>query len=67
MAHLLDPASLTSEAQYRAALDELDALLAADPDTPAGARFDELVTLIEAWEAQPHPTPGAARYRLGRP
>jgi hypothetical protein len=49
MAHLLDPGALQSEAAYLAALDELDSLLAADPDTPAGHRFDELVNLIEAW------------------
>jgi HTH-type transcriptional regulator/antitoxin HigA len=57
MPHLLDPHELQSEAAYLAALDELDSLLATDPDTPAGHRFDELVTLIEAWEARHHTTP----------
>jgi HTH-type transcriptional regulator/antitoxin HigA len=67
MPHLLDPPSLRTEAEYRAALDELDTLLVADPDTPAGARFDELTALIEAWEAQAHPPPAAMRWRLARP
>jgi HTH-type transcriptional regulator/antitoxin HigA len=57
MAHLLDPAALQSEADYRAALAELDDLLAADPGAPAGHRFEELVNLIEAWEARDHPAP----------
>lgn len=64
MAHVLDPKALHSEAAYLAALEELDNLLAADPDTPAGHRFDELVDLIEAWEATQHPLTGAARWPL---
>ena len=52
MSHLLDPASLTSEAAYAAALDELEDLMLADPGTPGGQRFDELVDLIEEYEAQ---------------
>jgi hypothetical protein len=64
MAHVLDPKTLQTEAAYLAALDELDSLLATDPDTPAGHRFDELVALIEAWEARQHPRPAAARWPL---
>jgi len=52
MSHLLDPARLTSEAAYVAALDELEDLMLADPGTPGGRRFDELVTLIEEYEAE---------------
>jgi len=52
MAHLLDPASITTEAAYAAALDELEDLMLADPGTPGGRRFDELVDLIEEYEAQ---------------
>ena len=52
MPHLLDPPRLDSEAAYRAALDELEELMATDPDTPAGRRFDELVALIEDYEAR---------------
>ena len=43
MSHLLDPQHLDNEAAYLAALDELEELMATDPDTPAGRRFDELV------------------------
>ncbi len=52
MSHLLDPARLTSEAAYAAAIDELEDLMLADPGTPGGRRFDELVDLIEEYEAQ---------------
>ncbi len=52
MPHLLDPQRLDSEAAYRAALDELEELMATDPDTPAGRRFDELVALIDDYEAR---------------
>lgn len=52
MSHLLDPDSLGTEAAYAAALDELDDLLLADPGTPGGQRFDELVVLIEEYEAR---------------
>jgi HTH-type transcriptional regulator/antitoxin HigA len=55
--HLLDPARLHSETQYCAALDELEQLLLADPDTPAGRRFDELVALIEEYESTHDSTP----------
>lgn len=52
MAHLLDPARLDTESAYLAALDELEDLMATDPDTPTGRRFDELVALIEDYEAR---------------
>jgi len=52
MSHLLDPPRLTSEAAYVAALDELEDLMLTDPGTPGGRRFDELVTLIEEYEAE---------------
>jgi antitoxin component HigA of HigAB toxin-antitoxin module len=55
MAHLLDPSRLASEVAYGAALDELEALMLSDPDTPAGRRFDELVALIEDYEARHWP------------
>lgn len=51
MPHLLDPQRLDTEAAYLAALDELEELMALDPDTPAGRRVDELVALIEEYEA----------------
>jgi hypothetical protein len=52
MPHLLDPPRLENETAYLAALDELDELMATDQDTPTGRRFDELVALIEDYEAR---------------
>jgi antitoxin component HigA of HigAB toxin-antitoxin module len=52
MPHVLDPQRLDTEAAYLAALDELEELMATDPDTPAGRRFDELAALIEEYEAR---------------
>jgi hypothetical protein len=52
MPHLLDPPALADEAQYAKALAELEELMLADPGTPAGRRFDELVVLIEEYEAR---------------
>jgi antitoxin component HigA of HigAB toxin-antitoxin module len=57
MPHLLDPRQIESESAYLAALDELEDLMATDPDTPAGRRFDELVALIENYEVR-HCPPG---------
>ena len=50
MPHLLDPRSLDNQATYRAALDELDALMALEPEASAGHRIDELFALIEEYE-----------------
>ena len=50
MAHVLDPLQIRDDSQYGAALAELEDLMLADPDTPAGRRFDELVRLIEDYE-----------------
>ena len=50
MAHVLDPLQIRDQSQYAAALDELEDLMLADPDTPAGRRFDELVGLIDDYE-----------------
>ena len=52
MTHLLDPLVLADDAAYAAALDELDDLMLAEPDTPAGQRFEELTALIEDYEAR---------------
>lgn len=52
MSHLLDPPTLADQAAYAAALDELEDLMLADPGTPGGRRFDELVVLIEEYEAR---------------
>jgi len=50
MPHLLDPQHLDTHSRYRAALDELEALMAEEPDTCAGHRIDELFALIEEYE-----------------
>ena len=50
MTHVLDPSQIRDDTQYYAALDELEDLMLADPGTPGGRRFDELVRLIEAYE-----------------
>ncbi len=52
MAHLLDPQRLVDEAAYAAALDLLDDLMFCEPGSPGGHRFDELVALIEDYEAR---------------
>jgi hypothetical protein len=50
MPHLLDPKRIDTQTKYIAALDELDALMAEEPDTCAGHRIDELFRLIEDYE-----------------
>ncbi len=52
MSHLFDPEALHDDVEYSAAIDELEQLLLADPDTPAGRRFDELIALIEEFDAR---------------
>ena len=61
MPHLLDPKRIDNQVTYLAALEELDALMAEDPDTCAGRRIDELFALIEDYELrQPRERPLAA-------
>jgi len=50
MPHLLDPKRIDNQTTYLAALDELDALMAEEPDSSAGQRIDELFALIEEYE-----------------
>ena len=50
MAHPLDPKRIDNESTYLAALDELDALMAEEPDACAERRIDELFALIEDYE-----------------
>ena len=54
MSHILDPKRLLNDDDYCAALDELEELMTADPDTPQGRRFDELAALIDDYEGA-HP------------
>ena len=58
-----------TEADYDAALAEIDALMDAAPESPEGDRLDVLVTLVQAYEARHHavtpPDPVAAiRFRM---
>jgi HTH-type transcriptional regulator/antitoxin HigA len=41
---------IKNEEDYQAALDEIERLFGAIPDTPEGDRLDVLVTLVEAYE-----------------
>jgi HTH-type transcriptional regulator/antitoxin HigA len=46
---------IKTKADYRAALKEVEALMAAERDTPEGERLDVLVTLVEAYENRHYP------------
>jgi HTH-type transcriptional regulator/antitoxin HigA len=46
---------IRTEADYEAALEEIDRLMDALTGTPEGDRLDVLTTLVEAYEAQHHP------------
>jgi len=48
---------IRSDEDHRAALDEIDRLWGADPETPEGARLEILLTLVEAYEEANHPMP----------
>jgi HTH-type transcriptional regulator/antitoxin HigA len=41
-----------SEADYQAALKDIEKLMESQPGTPEGDRMDVLVTLVEAYEAK---------------
>ncbi len=43
---------IKTDADYRAGLKEIEALMTAAPDTPEGEKLDVLVTLVEAYEAK---------------
>jgi HTH-type transcriptional regulator / antitoxin HigA len=46
----MDIKPIKTKADYRAALKEIEGLMTARPNTPAGERLDVLVTLVEAYE-----------------
>jgi HTH-type transcriptional regulator / antitoxin HigA len=48
---------IKTEADYEAALAEIERLFDAAPNTPAGDRLDVLTTLVEAYEAQHYSIP----------
>jgi HTH-type transcriptional regulator/antitoxin HigA len=51
----MDIRPIKTEADYQAALAEVERLFAAEPDTPEGDRLDILTTLLEAYEVQTAP------------
>lgn len=55
----MDIKPIRTKPDYRAALKEIESLMSAQRDTPAGERLDLLVTLVEAYEAK--------HYRLDLP
>jgi len=42
---------IKTDAEYRAALKEIETLMAAGPDSPEGEKLDVMVTLVEDYEA----------------
>jgi len=46
---------IRTRADHRAALKEIESLMAARPGTPEGARLDILATLVQAYEAKHFP------------
>ena len=46
---------IRTRADHRAALKEIEMLMAARPGTPEGERLDVLATLVEAWERIHYP------------
>ncbi len=53
----MDIRPIKTEADYKAALKEIENLFDAVPNTPAGDRLDVLATLVEAYEEQHYPIP----------
>ena len=51
----MDIKPIKTDADYRAALTEIEGLMMAKPNTPEGDRLDILVTLVEAYEAKHYP------------
>ncbi|HGS4674528.1 helix-turn-helix domain-containing protein [Vibrio paracholerae] len=51
----MDIRPIKTDADYRAALNDLENLMMAEPDTVEGEKLDILVTLVEAYEAKHFP------------
>lgn len=51
----MDIRPIKTNADYRAALNDIENLMMAEPDTVEGEKLDILVTLIEAYEAKHFP------------
>jgi len=48
---------IKTETDYQAALEEIEKLFDAAPDTPEGDRLEVLVTLVEAYEGKQYSVP----------
>ena len=46
---------IKTDADYQAALAEIETLMTAEMDTEEGEKLDVLVTLVEAWERKHYP------------
>ena len=53
----MDIRPIKTEADYQAALKEIEGLFDAVPNTPTGDRLEVLTTLVEAYEEQHYPIP----------
>lgn len=51
----MDIKPIKTDADYRAALKEIETLMMTAPDTPKGEKLDVLVTLVEAYEHKHYP------------
>lgn len=51
----MDIKPIKTDADYRAALKEVESLMTAEPNTPEGEKLDILATLIEAYECKHFP------------
>lgn len=51
----MDIRPIKKDADYRAALKDIESLMMAEPDTVEGEKLDILVTLVEAYEAKHFP------------
>jgi HTH-type transcriptional regulator/antitoxin HigA len=52
---MVEVTPIRTEADYEAALAEVERLIDSAPGTPEGDRLDVLVTLVQAYEAERHP------------
>lgn len=52
---MLEPRPIRTEADYRAALDEIERLFDTEPNTPECDRLEVLTTLVEAYEQRHYP------------
>ena len=51
----MDIKPIKTDADYRAALKEIEALMMAAADSPEGEKLDVLATLVEAYESKHYP------------